>query len=95
MDKCEHQIFRGNVRVGRLTGEGSDVPTAYTAELTIKCAECGRDFQFLGLPAGVNLSGATMSIDGLEARLAIAPVGDVPSPLDKLAIAVPPKGTKH
>lgn len=54
----------------------------FMADVRIECADCGRPFQFIGLPLGLNLNGATMGVDGQEARLAIAPVGTVPQPLD-------------
>jgi hypothetical protein len=38
-------------------------------------------FRFIGLPVGLDLEGASVSIDGTEARLAIAPRGEVLTPL--------------
>lgn len=53
----------------------------FAAELTITCADCGRPFQFLGLPIGLDVtSGAYICPDGVECRIAIAPVGTVPQP---------------
>jgi hypothetical protein len=87
VSRCEHHNFAASVAVGRLTNEAGAV-TAYAADVKIHCTDCGRKFQFLGLPAGVNLQGATISVDGLEARLAVCPQGEVPSPLDHLAATV-------
>ena len=56
----------------------------YMVDLSIRCMECGTPFQFLGLPLGLNFDGATMSLDGQEAHLAIAPVGRVMRPLEGL-----------
>lgn len=42
--------------------------------LSVLCEDCKEKFVFLGLPAGMNLLGPTVSFDGTEARLAIAPV---------------------
>ncbi len=72
---CEHKEFNANVNVIRLEDSGR-----FQAEVTIEC-KCGTKFQFLGLPLGLNLSGASMGVDSLEARLSIAPVGEVPHPL--------------
>ena len=77
MGKCAHMNFAANVAVNRLEDIGQ-----FNADVTIKCAECGMPFRFLGLPLGMNLQGACMSIDGLEARLAILPQDRVPSPLE-------------
>ena len=79
---CEHLNFDANVSVGRITkGEGGPVES-FMAHVKIKCMDCGRPFQFLGLPLGLDMRGAMMDVEGQEARLAIAPLGTVPQPLD-------------
>ena len=84
MSQCEHHNFAASVAVGRLTNRDG-VVSNFTAEVTVHCADCGRKMQFLGLPAGVDTQGATVSVDGLEARLALSPQGEVLSPLDRIA----------
>lgn len=74
---CKHEGFVCNVEVNRLEDIGR-----FTADLTIKCDQCGVPFRFIGLPAGLDLNGASVSIDGCEARLAIAPKGEVITPLE-------------
>jgi hypothetical protein len=39
-------------------------------------------FRFIGLPAGLDLNGAAVSADACEARLAIAPKGEVLSEIE-------------
>jgi len=78
MTDCKHMNFQAYVSVHRLEDSGR-----FSADVKIECAECHLPFQFLGLPLGLDLNGAAMSVDGQEARLAIAPVGSVPQPLDK------------
>lgn len=78
-DKCVHMNFAANVTVNRLEDNGQ-----FNADVTIRCADCSMPFRFLGLPLGMNLQGAAMSPDGLEARLAILPQDRVPSPLQGL-----------
>lgn len=80
MSDCRHnKAHKATVGVGFLEDSGR-----FTAEVRIECADCGRPFQFINLPIGLDLQeGATMSVDGQEARLAVAPVGTVPQPLDK------------
>ena len=68
---CTHEDFAAHVTVNRL----EDV-NKFHADVTIRCASCGITFQFLGLPGGLYLDGATVSVDRLEARLAIAPCED-------------------
>lgn len=63
---CKHEEFAANVAVARLLDSGR-----FNAAVTIRCAECGTPFRFLGLPAGVDLNGASVSPDGEEALLAI------------------------
>lgn len=66
MKNCLHENFSARVNVNRLTDSGR-----FNADVTIKCADCGEPFRFLGLPCGSDLNGAAVSADGTEARLAI------------------------
>ena len=74
---CEHKDFAAEVEVNRL----EDV-NRFSADVRIRCNECGQPFRFIGLPTGLDLNGASVSIDGTEARLAIAPKGEVVTPLE-------------
>lgn len=87
---CEHLNFGAAVDVHRLTDEAGKV-RSFMADVTIRCADCGRPFQFLGLPAGVDTGGSSMSPDALEARLAIVPEGEAVSPLGRIAAAFAPE----
>ena len=83
MTECKHMNFAAHVAVNRLEDVGR-----FTADVTIKCAECGLPFQFLGLEPGLKMDGAAVSVDGLEARLAIAPKGKVLTPLQVLGFSI-------
>lgn len=76
---CKHMNFKANVAVARLEDTGR-----FMADITVNCAECGEPFQFLGLDMGLNMQGATVSPDGLEARLAIHPNTQTMSPLARM-----------
>lgn len=76
---CKHEDFNARVDVTRLETSGG-----FMADVTINCAQCNLPFQFLGLPAGINMQGAMVSVDGLEARMAISPQGAQPSPLQQM-----------
>ena len=90
---CKHEDFKANVAVGRLSDGDNGPITSYIAEIRIECAQCHLPFQFINLPLGMNLRGATMSVDGQEARLSIAPVGSIPQPLDGvLSFGIRPPG---
>lgn len=80
---CKHnKAHRASVSVGYMEDSGR-----FTCEVRVECADCGRPFQFLGLPIGLDLEGgAFISADGQECRLAVAPVGSVPQPLDKALV---------
>lgn len=78
MAECDHQDFAAVVEVNRLEGSGR-----FSADVRIECAECGERFRFLGLPVGLDLNGAAVSVDGCEARLAIAPRSASDLPLGK------------
>ena len=75
--------FAANVAVNRLENVGR-----FAADVTIKCAECGLPFQFLGLEPGVKMDGAAVSVDGLEGRFAIAPKGKVLTPMQVLGFTI-------
>lgn len=85
---CEHMEFAAEVGVNRLTAKDGGPVTSYMAEVRIKCVKCGLPFQFLGLEPGVDLGGARVSLDGLEANIAIAPQGVRPNPFQRLAYGV-------
>lgn len=76
-DGCEHPVFDANVSVCRLEDIGR-----FTADVTINCAVCGVSMRFIGLPAGLDLNGASVSVCGTEGRFAIAPKGEVVSELE-------------
>lgn len=70
---CSHPDFEVHVAVNRLEDNGR-----FNADVRINCCACGSPFRFYGLPVGLNLDGAAVSVDGTEARLAIGPIGRVP-----------------
>lgn len=78
MPPCDHPDFEAHVAVARLSDSGR-----FNADVRIKCTKCGEPFRFIGLPCGIDLNGAAVSVDGTEARLAIAPRNGVATPLDK------------
>ncbi len=72
MTACQHDDFIANVAVNRITDTGR-----FTADVRIRCRQCGIPMRFIGLPAGLDMDGASVSADATEARLAIAPKGEV------------------
>jgi len=81
--KCKHEAFAAACRVCVLEDSGR-----WILEVSVKCSKCELPFQFKGLPPGLNLNGVSMSIDGLEANLAICPQGAELSPLDMIGYKI-------
>lgn len=76
---CMHKDFHANVAVGRIIAEGAaddSLPIAYSADITIKCKDCGKPFEFMGLPMGYSPMQPMCSVDGLEARVPLKPQGE-------------------
>lgn len=68
---CEHENFDAFVEVNRIIDTGR-----YTADVRIKCLDCGKPMRFLGLPMGLDMNGAAVSADGTKGRFAIHPVNE-------------------
>lgn len=94
MKACEHMNFAASIGVGRLTKTDGGPVTGYMADIKIHCTDCGRQFQFLGLKPGIDTAGAAVSIDGLEAHIALCPQGEQLSALDRIAVNFAPE-RKH
>ena len=71
---CKHDAFHSEVEVNRI-----DDGKWYQATVQVWCQICGKQFQFIGLPKGVDFNGPAMSADEKEARLAIKVDKDSPS----------------
>lgn len=73
---CGHENFWSDVAVARLTDDDGGPVTAFIAEVTIKCVDCGMPFCFRGMPLGLSHLNPTMSLDALTATLPIHPEDD-------------------
>ena len=75
---CNHEDFRCDANVFRLsTVEGGPI-THYCAGTTIKCCQCDERFEFIGLPLGMSAYRPTVSMDGTELRVPFMPQGQRP-----------------
>lgn len=82
---CAHMHFVVQANVCRmLDDKDPTVVVGFYADITVKCEVCAKPFQFLGLNAGVDTQGARVSLDGLEARMALTPQGAQPNPLQRM-----------
>lgn len=61
---CPHEDFEAAVEVSRLTRSDDD-PTVigYSADITVRCAQCGEKFRWTGLQAGLSPAHPMCSID--------------------------------
>lgn len=71
---CAHEMFDCTCDVARVEDIGR-----FMVDVRVRCLQCGVPFVFLGLPLGMDYNSATVSFDGQEARMGIAPKG-VPVP---------------
>lgn len=79
---CTHENFACECDVNRLpTKEGGPIER-YNLDVRVKCVDCGTPFRFIGLPAGLDLNGAAVSVDATQGRFAIAPKGQVVSVME-------------
>lgn len=61
---CLHEDFAASVEVNRLTArEGDNEPNAYAADIRVWCANCGEQFRWIGLQAGLSGSKPMCSVD--------------------------------
>lgn|GEM_PF-2088059 len=70
---CAHLRFECRADIGRLSDEDGGPITGYTANIQVKCADCGLAFRFIGLPAGNHFCEPRVSVDGLELRAPLEP----------------------
>lgn len=71
MDCLHNKAHEVNTVINYLEDSGR-----FSADIRIKCADCGKEFRFIGLPMGLDLNGAACSADGKEGRFAIYPAGE-------------------
>lgn len=77
---CEHDNFHADVDVHRLTRDEDLVEIeGYTADVRIRCTDCGEHFVFIGAPVGIDPTKPTMGITGREGHLPIRPESSDPS----------------
>jgi hypothetical protein len=68
MPDCKHEDFEASVAVNRLKDSGT-----FSADVTIKCRQCGLPFSFIGPEMGLSPERPMISVDGTELRAPIEP----------------------
>ena len=72
-EKCEHMNFDASVGVGRLSHDEGGPITGYTADIKVRCRDCGLPFRFIGIAAGNHFAEPRVSVDGTELRAPLEP----------------------
>ena len=70
---CSHLNFAANASVGRLSDKEGGTITGYVVDVTVKCADCGLPFRWIGIAAGNHYAEPRVSIDGTELRAPLEP----------------------
>lgn len=94
MTKCQHQNFEAYANVARLSHDDGGPVTGYSADIGIRCADCGVPFRFNGLPAGASHVEPRVSVDGTELRAPIEPATHDKF-LPRAQYEFPRRGRKH
>jgi len=50
MADCKHETFQASVVVNRLQLTENGPVTHYSADVTVKCKDCGLEFEWCGVP---------------------------------------------
>jgi hypothetical protein len=86
--ECEHLDFETTVRVNRFEDTGR-----FSAEVSIKCCDCGEPFRFLGVDSvGVSWSGPAVDLRETMLHVPIEPEG-TPSVRSHASFEMPPELT--
>ncbi len=74
---CQHMNFGVHANVGRIQKSDlePEVITAFSCDLRVYCRDCGKPFQFVGLPNGFSFYQPTVSLDGQTAQLPLVHEG--------------------
>jgi len=75
---CPHEDFVACVEVNRLTSVEDGPVAGYSAEMTIRCAQCDEPFRFVGCVAGMSPRQPMVSPDEATLRAPIRPASSDP-----------------
>ena len=88
MSACIHENFHAQANISRCQRSDDDSTiVAFYCDLTVFCSDCGKPFEFIGLPMGLSPGQPRCSVDGREARMPIKPVGEE-MPIDVMGFGV-------
>lgn len=68
---CDHPDFEARVDVARITDSA-----VWYADLTVRCAACGQEMQFIGFPMGLSPGEPMINVSGTELRIPFRPYAE-------------------
>jgi len=79
---CPHEHFAADVAVNRIgeddPGNDTGLPNHYSADVRVRCVDCGEPFRWIGVPAGLSPHQPMCSVDETELRAPIRPASSDP-----------------
>jgi hypothetical protein len=75
---CPHQNFTADVAVNRLFRVEGGPVDGYSADITVRCADCTEPFRWVGVPAGLHPGRPMCSVDQTELRAPLRPASSDP-----------------
>jgi len=75
---CPHEDFLAATEVNRLTDVENGPVTGYAVAVRVWCADCGEQFRWMGVPAGVGGRAPSVSVDEAELRAPMRPASSDP-----------------
>lgn len=74
---CQHERFKNVVNVHRGSAQAGGPAQYFRAEVTCKCAFCGEQFRFIGIPIGKETwMSPVVSKDGLTLSVPLRPASE-------------------
>lgn len=75
---CPHEDFEASVEVNRLTSSEGGPVTGYSADISVRCANCGEPFRWVGCQAGLSPARPMVSADEATLHAPIRPASADP-----------------
>jgi hypothetical protein len=78
---CPHETFGVTAEINRIVANESapeSAPVAFSADIKVRCEDCGESFRWIGLQAGMNPRRPMVSLDETELRAPLRPASADP-----------------
>lgn len=85
--ECPHLNVAASIEVNPLTDEEGGGVSTHQASIVMACADCGKDFHFVGVPEGMSYRRPMASAGGKRLIAPIAPGSCEPMPFQVFEVA--------